>query len=310
MLIFVFFMLYDRPYMRQSQEPESKQASIVTTLLIVTISIFVLQQLLNVMFPNPHVYGNENLLMHDWLALSGQHFRELKVWTVISYCFLHSTYSLLHIVGNMLGLYFIGRMLEPILGRNKFLLLYFGGALIGGLVYLALHFNGSTPVVGASAAVFALLSLFCLLYPERPITLLLFFILPVTVKPKFVYWGSIGISLFFLLFYELPGKSHMAHSAHLGGILTGFLFYRYVYKSDSIFGSIASSTSIEQPAWFKRRKQQGKQVHYTVNRSTSDKDNLQNEVDRILDKINASGFGSLSEEEKLTLERAKDLLGK
>ena len=67
----------------------------------------------------------------------------------------------------------------------------------------------------------AILTLFCLLYPERPITLLIFFIIPVTVKPKWVFWGSLVISIGGILLYELPGHSHVAHSAHLGGMFAG-----------------------------------------------------------------------------------------
>ncbi len=303
-------MLYDRPYMRQAPEPAAKQMSTVTILILATIAVFVLQQVLNVMFPNPYSYGHENQFMNNWLALSGKNFQELKVWTVLSYSFLHSTTSLLHIVGNMLGLFFIGRIIEPVLGRSKFLILYFGGALLGGLAYLLFHFNSTGLVVGASASVFALLSFFCLLRPEQPVTLLIYFVLPVTLKPKYIFWASIGISLFCLLFFELRGQAHMAHSAHLGGILTGALFYRYVYRSDSLFGTAGTSATIEQPAWFKRRKQTERQINYTVNRTQTNKDGLQQEVDRILDKINTSGFGSLSESEKHTLERAKDILSK
>ena len=151
-------MLYDRPYMRQPQAPHPTQRMpVVTLLLIITICVFVLQQLFNVLFPNPYLPGNENAFMAQWFALSGENFRALKIWTLLSYSFLHSTQSLMHLIGNMLGLFFIGRILEPILGRHKFLLLYFSGAVCGGLLYLLLHFSGSTVVVGASAAVFALL---------------------------------------------------------------------------------------------------------------------------------------------------------
>jgi membrane associated rhomboid family serine protease len=301
-------MLYDRPYMRQPQAPHPAQRMpVVTLLLIITICVFVLQQLFNVFFPNPYLPGNENAFMAQWFALSGENFRALKIWTLLSYSFLHSTQSLMHLIGNMLGLFFIGRILEPILGRHKFLLLYFSGAVCGGLLYLLLHFSGSTVVVGASAAVFALLTVFCQIHPERPITLLLFFILPVTVKPRYVFWASLAISALGLLFYELSGRSHLAHSAHLGGILLGLVFYRTVYLPGSIFSTFGSGKShIRPPEWLKRHAKKGaEKLDYSVNRSR--RSDRQKEVDRILDKINTSGFGSLSEAEKSTLERAKDL---
>ena len=121
----------------------------VTQLIAITVAVFVLQQVMNVFFPG--IGGRDNRFLSEWFALSGQNFRELKVWTILSYGFLHSTAGFFHIFGNMLGLFFIGRIIEPLIGRERFLGLYLGGALIGGLVYLCFHFSGSGPVVGASA---------------------------------------------------------------------------------------------------------------------------------------------------------------
>lgn len=301
-------MLYDRPYMRENPTPGSNnKVSIVTTLIIINIAVFVLQQVLNVMFPG--YGGRENTFMTDWFALSAENFKSLKVWTIFTYSFLHSTDALIHIIGNMFGLFFIGRMLEPILGKEKFLLLYFGSTFFGGLLYLLLHINGVSPVIGASASVFGLLAVFCLVRPEQPITLLIFFIIPVTLKPKWVFWGSLGISAFAVLFYELPGHSAVAHSAHLGGIFCGILFYRYLYRSSLQFGG-SSRPTVELPDWVKRKNKTADKITYRVNRSTSDREALQEEVDRILDKINASGFGSLDENEKKTLDQAKDILSR
>jgi len=298
--------------MRQAPggEPEYAKTSIVTILLVITIAVFVLQQVLNVFFPAPH--GRGNSFLWEWFALSGENFRGLKVWTVFSYGFLHSTQTIFHILGNMLGLFFIGRILEPMLGRQQFLLLYLGSMLVGGVVYLAFHLGGFQYVVGASAAVFGILTLFCFLRPEQPITLLLFFVLPITVKPKWVFRVSLGITVAGLLFYELPGASGsvVAHSAHLGGMISGVLYYRFVYLRGGGFFSRpdAARASVELPDWFKRRKRPptSQKINYTVNRSS--RDELQNEVDRILDKINATGFGSLSDSEKQTLDHAKDIL--
>jgi membrane associated rhomboid family serine protease len=297
-------MLYDRPYMRHTSEPATKQSSVVTTLLIITIGIFVLQHMLNVFFPG--MDGRRNNFLTNWFALSGENFRELKVWTVFSYAFMHSTQSIMHLIGNMLGLFFIGRILEPLLGKQQFLVLYLTGALVGGLTYLAFHLNGSNPVVGASAAVFALVAFFCMRHPEQPITLLLFFVLPLTIKPKWLFWGVLGYSIFALLFIELPGNAHVAHSAHLGGFLLGVVYFRF-FTTQS-FASVSERPSIELPEWFKRKKNSDRNISYRVNRTNTKE--LQKEVDRILDKINSSGFGSLDADEKATLDQAKDILGK
>ena len=290
----------------------------VTILMVITIFVFVLQQVMNTFFPVTG--GRENSFLTDWFALSGHNFRDLKVWTIFSYGLLHSNAGFYHIFGNMLGLFFIGRMVEPLTGRERFLGLYVAGSLLGGAVYLLLHFNDPAlgqingelifqSMVGASASLMAILAFFCLLYPERPITLLLFFIIPVRMKPKWIFWGMLAISTGGILFYELPNKSYVAHSAHLGGMFAGILYCRYFHnRSISFFGSSSAQTTVEQPAWFKRREKKGQHISYKVNRSK--RDDLQIEVDRILDKINTSGFGSLSASEKQTLDRAKDILNR
>ncbi|MFP4674323.1 MAG: rhomboid family intramembrane serine protease [Opitutales bacterium] len=307
-------MLYDRPYMRQPYDADRTQVSAVTALLIVTISVFVLQHILLVFFPSAS--RGESTFMIKWFALSADNFRDLKVWTVLSYTFLHSTITFFHILGNMLGLFFIGRVLEPILGPRRFLVLYFGGAFLGGLIYLLLHLNGESPLIGASAAVIALLTFFCFLRPEQSITLLLFFILPITLKPKWVFRGFLAISTLGLLFYELPSvfnegvpqRGGVAHSAHLGGMLGGILFHRLVHLSNMPFTRRSLRPKMEPPEWMKRKQKIKNEVSYTVNRTN--RETLQKEVNRILDKINTSGFGSLSEQEKKTLDRARDILKK
>lgn len=301
-------MLYDRSYMRPPETPSIERASAVTILLVVTIAVFVIQQIVNVSFPGTE--GETNSFLSDWLVLNTENFKELKVWTIVTYAFLHSSYSIVHILGNMLVLFFIGRMIEPLLGKQQFFALYFSGAIIGGLAFLFFHLNDTTSVVGASAAVAALLAFFCMHYPERPITLLLFFIIPVTVKPKWIFWIYLGVSTYLLLFAEIPGTDNIAHSAHLGGFLTGVVYYRYIYSHQGDFGNTFAQPSIELPKWFKRRKKAEVQFSYEVNRPTRTRDELQEEVNRILDKINQSGFSSLNDHEKKTLDQAKELLNR
>ena len=313
---FTTFLLYDRSYMRAQEPPPTKHASAVKILLIATIGAFVLQQIINISFPGP---GNRpNPFFRNWLELNIQNFEELKVWTIVSYAFLHApitnaptihaTNNLIHILGNMLGLFFIGRIIELLIGRQQFFVLYFSGAVIGGITYLFFHLNDASSVIGASAAVSALLAFFCMHYPEQPVTFLLFFIIPMTIKPKWLFWGFLGVSTYLLLFSEIQGTNRVAHSAHLGGFLTGVVYYRYIYSRRSGSKSTFRQPGIELPNWFKRRKKTKSQISYQVNRPTQNRIELQREVDRILDKINKSGFSSLNDTEKEILDKAKKLL--
>jgi hypothetical protein len=145
--------------------------------------------------------------------------------------------------------------------------------------------------------------------PNERMTVLLFFVLPISILPKFLAIILAGLELFGLLFAELPRgglKTSIAHSAHLGGMLAALIFFR-VWSGASQF--VSSSPSIELPKWMKS-KRTGPDVagKFRVNVSR-DKD-IKQEVDRILDKINHSGFGSLTPEEKRTLDDARDTLGR
>lgn len=301
-------MIYDRSYMRQERgAPQAHKRSMVTTLLILTISIYCLQQSIDVFFPSTR---GQNYFLIEWFALSYPNIEDMKLWTICSYVLLHSTSSLLHIIGNMLGLFFIGRILEPIIGARPLLVLYSIGALLGGALFLLLHLNQNTVVVGASSSVLALLSLFCLLYPEERVTLLLFFVIPMNVQPKWILRLMLAYTLFGVVYYELLAYESslfaIAHSAHLGGILGGFLYYRWIRKNSrrTPHSGASLATSIEPPAWFQSKNKTADTHNYVVNRRAS----LANEVDRILDKINKSGFASLNKVEKETLEAAKENL--
>lgn len=280
----------------------SIQRSIVTQLILINVGFFILQNVLHILFP----YAS---FIEKTFAFSSTHFFEGKLWTLLSYSFLHSYPGLLHIFANMLGLYFIGRAIEPILGSRPFLTLYLASAIAGSLLYLCFHFDPSGPrgvLVGASAAVSGILAFFCLIKPEERITLLLFFIIPISLKPKWLLRGYATISLALLFTEELYGNGNLAHSAHLGGLLTGLLYYQFFYRdSPNIFRSF-QEPSIELPKWFKKQKKQTTKVRYSVNYSDSNAQ-LKSEVNRILDKINLHGFASLNEEEKSTLEKAKVL---
>ncbi|MEM9227950.1 MAG: DUF6576 domain-containing protein, partial [Verrucomicrobiota bacterium] len=161
---------------------------------------------------------------------------------------------------------------------------------------------------------FGLLVLYCLMHPNQPISLLLFFILPVTLMPKWILWGAVGINAVMFLFSELPSAlgyaaasgGHVAWSAHLGGMLIAYLYYLFRLNPERAASWLPrAQVKIEPPRWARRKQASagGK-----VNLNLSNRAALKKEVDRILDKINNDGFASLSEDEKTTLEKAKDLL--
>lgn len=312
-------MIYDRPYMRADpgNAPSDAKSSMVTTLMVITIGVFVLQQVVNVFFPALGERGSH--FFANWFALSEPNFRAMKVWTMLSYGFLHDPRVMhflfipipfAHLVFNMLGLYLLGRPVEEMLGRQRFLLLYLGAILMGGLVFVLANLHSYNVVVGASGGVLAVVATYCLLQPNRRLILLP---IPIPLKAIWIFWGMLGLSVFGLANEISPSTqaSGIAHSAHLGGMLAGIIYVRFFHQRTTPWpmGSPSVEPAVELPEWFKRRKARPveRRLTYTVNRNANRKD-LQNEVDRILDKINATGFGSLSEHEKQTLDHAKDIL--
>ena len=281
-------MIYDRPYMREAQRPGH---SLIKILIVANVTVFVLQLLLQGAFPT------------DLLALSSSGFL-FKPWTLVTYSFLHSTGQLFHIVVYMLMLYFMGKNLEQILNPRQLGTLFLGCILAGCIVWLAVNWGQAGPqLMGASAGVTGFLVYFCLNRPNEPVTFLLFFVIPVTLKPKWIAWGVFAFEMYNFLSHEIPGTTGTAHSAHLGGMLAAVLFYKFGMGMELRVPEFLRQNRVTRPT---SRKKTVRPTQYTVNHG--DNDALQREVDRILDKINAKGFGSLTPKEKQTLDQAKDIL--
>jgi membrane associated rhomboid family serine protease len=296
-------MLQDRPYMRDGYE--RPRTSVLTWLLSTMVGVYLVQTILARFFPAT-AYWFESAL-----GLSAYGLKSGFVWTLVTYGFLHDTGNLLQIIGYLLVIYFIGREVLPILGTRRFAGFYACSLAAGGLVSTAVHWRHPEMLFGASAAVWALVILYACFYPNREVTLLLFFVLPVTFKPKHLAYLLIGLDLFGFVFYELLGSVSplgvAAHSAHLGGMAAAWIYFRYLHETS--WGSGDGRAEIELPRWLKKNAAKAAPApHYSVN--IAGRGHIRAEVDRILDKINSDGFGSLSAEEKKVLDDARDLIGK
>lgn len=292
-------MISDRPYMR-SVGPNSGMTPLFW-LIGTLIAVYVAQRI-----------GADWLrtgVLTEWLGLSPEGLTGGRIWTLLTYGFLHDPGNLWHLLFNCLGLFFLGRIILPELGGLRFLLLYAVSTIAGGLFWVGINFSRGGLLVGASSAVLGMLIYFACMRPNERITFLLFFVLPVSVLPKFLAIIIAGLELFGLLFAELPRggfATSIAHSAHLGGMLAALILFR-VWSAESPV--IPASRSVELPKWM-RTKRANPDIggNYRVNVSPGR--DMKREVDRILDKINNSGFGSLTPEEKRTLDEARDTLGK
>lgn len=274
-------------------------------ILITLFVVFILQNILR------HWLGS--MFLEEYFALNLYRLREGWIHSFLTYGFLHSTDGALpwHLLFNGLMLYWFGREIEGRFGSERFLECFIFCILAGGMVWACLHFltGNAIIVIGASAGVFGTLYLFC---RARWHMTMEFLFLPLRFTGKQLFWVLFGFQMFFVLFAELPGTggTATAYSAHLGGMLGAFIYERKLLHRGSLIAFLRDklTPAVGKPQWEKRASAVKEKTgnKYTVNFSNRGK--VKKEVDRILDKINTEGFGSLTEEEKRVLDKAKDLL--
>ncbi len=299
-------MLYDRPYMRA--DPMDRGTPYLYWILGALIGGFILQSLFQ-------VWGGMGMSLVNWFALSVEHLMEFKLWTLLTYSLLHGSFW--HLLGNCLGVFFIGIILLPDLGHKRILQLFLGMVLVGGIVWSIMHLGmPRVPMYGASAASVGMALLFCLMYPQREFQLLLFFVLPVRFKTKWLLWLLLGINAFGFFFEELPritghgsmDLGNVAWSAHLGGMLVAYVYSLFMLSPEKLSWLPRPKVKVEPPRWARRKTSTSKTGKFKLN--LTNRGAVKKEVDRILDKINTEGFASLTTEEKRILDQAKDMLSK
>ena len=289
-------MLENRDYMRAASfEP---RRSVTVTLLIINVVAFILQ--------NVATFYAPSLPVGKYLALSKAGLSNGYVWQLLSFQFLHG--GVLHLLLNCWALYVFGRAVEDAVGRRSFLLLYFSSGVLGGLCQMvgallwSSHLGGA--VVGASAGVFGLVAAYATLYPERQLTLLLFFVLPISLRAKFLLLFSALMAVFGIVFPD----GQVAHAAHLGGMLMGIAYVRQIIHWQWSWLSFRRPPRRPPPRelvkvmaskWPGARK-----ASPGASDPISTEEFLSREVDPILDKINAHGIQSLTERERKILETA------
>lgn len=214
-------------------------------------------------------------------------YREFRIWQLVSYIFLHGDF--IHILLNMIILWMFGCEVERNWGTNNFLKYYFICGIGAGLFHVLLHLTSEIPVVGASGAIYGILLAFAMLFPDRPIILFPFFI---ALKAK--YWAMIFAAIA-LLFGLFGGQNGVAHFAHLGGMIVGFIYLKLSWKM-SLFG-------ID----FIKKKKGEWEFQKLINKRRKLLE-LRQSIDVILDKINEVGYENLTEKEKQVLKSASNIL--
>ena len=177
----------------------------VLVLIGVTVVIYLAQML----DPSANIEKQFALSTFDWIN---------RPWTLLTYMFLHG--SMTHVLFNMVTLYFFATFVIALVGETAFLLTYFAGGILGGLMYILFSYipvpliQAYGPVVGASGAIFALGGLLMVMRPNSRV--LMFFVIPMPL------WIAILVGFLIIT----PG---IAWQAHLGGLVYGAMvgwYYR------------------------------------------------------------------------------------
>ena len=278
--------LYDRPYWQGQGQPDGgggggtygggvfqgmpKPTTAIKWLLIANLVLF---------------FAGRFRGVHDWLAVAPVHWWQL--WRFVTFQFLHS--GPMHLLFNMIGLYFLGGILERSWGARRFTRFYLICGVVGGLCHMALvvvrilmnskGVHMADTLVGASGGVFAVIIATAILFPQLRVIALIFPMSIRTAAVLFLVMGIIGMLG--------RGEDKVAHAAHLGGAAAGAFWVWILPKLQQ--STRKARTRRGDGAWKRKLERQAQE---------------QAEVDRILDKIRQRGIQSLSSREKRTLQNA------
>ncbi len=214
-----------------------------------------------------------------------------RPWSLITYMFLH--WDVMHILFNMLWLYWMGKIFQEYLGSKKLLNTYLAGGLVGGLFFIAAYnlfplFSNSISIafaLGASASVLEITVATATFLPDYPIQLIFFG----TVKLKWIALITILLDLI-----NISGSNAGGHIAHLGGAFYGFIYIRSLQKGNDLTAWLTHFFDKFSSGKMKvAHRQKKKDEDYNINKKAK-----QERMDDILDKISKSGYGSLTQSEK------------
>lgn len=306
--------VFERDYMRPEFRggPPSggpRSWSVVTWLIVINVALFMPRFFSDA--EGSLVSSLESFGSLSWLQLAAG-----KIWTPVSYMFLHG--SLMHLAGNMFVLFFAGRHILAMLGQRHFLAIYFGGGVVGGLVqvFLGMLIGWNNPLIGASAGVIATVIALTALMPEQKVYLLLFFVIPIRMKMKTLALIFVVLDIL-MLCGDLLGWVDLGigNLAHLGGALFGWL-----YVKRGLPRSVRRRPSTDQSERWANRfggkrvvdaevtgASAGKKSWFT---SAKKKPYISKSVDEILEKISAHGMQSLTDEERQVLAKNSEELAR
>ncbi|MGE3877853.1 MAG: rhomboid family intramembrane serine protease [Planctomycetota bacterium] len=257
----------------------------VASLIAINCGVFALTVVIG-----PHLFGRS---LDGWLGVSLPGLVEgfgLGSLRIVTSQFTHAFTDPMHLFGNMLVLFFLGRMVESEVGSRGLVHLYLTSGLAGVVVALALFALTGHPdatLIGASGACYGIMVYGALMAPRQ--TVMLFFVVPVQLGALVGILVALG---FYYAAMQIHGldTSRVAHSAHIGGAAAGFIAFR---RFRGYYLALGSGRGAWFPGLARRRQER--------DRTTAVDKQLR--LDRILDKVQREGMSALSGEERRFLER-------
>tara|TARA_R110002096_G_scaffold10868_11_gene41048 strand:+ start:3624 stop:4556 length:933 start_codon:yes stop_codon:yes gene_type:complete len=302
--------IYSRDYMKEGGPNRGGMAGpgswgVITWILAINIAVFVISLFVDTTESSP---------IKDNLGLSIGSLTSFRIWTLLTYQFVHQ--SPLHLIVNMIGVFFIGRMLLGMVGKPHFLRIYFIGGIAGGIAQILFNLlvSSGALIIGASGCFTALILALATLIPHQSLNFLLFFIIPVKMTLRQIVYLMIAIEAITLIMgFTGPSEgTQVAVMAHVGGMLLGWAYIKYWFPRSG-----------KPKVGSRRRRKSLKEkfgIHVIKDTKVTDLDSdagpdkkapfVTADVDAILDKINERGFQSLTEEEKKVLKKSSNRLSK
>jgi membrane associated rhomboid family serine protease len=274
--------IYDRDYVREDQGGwlERSARTMVVNLIIINVVVY----LAEIFFTD--------LNLDKLLGVSPEVWRyPLGYFRLLTYGFAHDPKNAFHVLFNMYALWLFGQELEQTLGRKEFLSFYLSTIVLAGVGWVAVQNwtgSGTSYLVGASGGVMGVIVVYAMRNPHR--TIYVWFI-PVPV------WLFAGFIVLQDVFGAMRGGdlTKVAYECHLSGALAGFIYQKYQWH----LGRLVNFGGLSQ--MFRRGPKL--RVHREAD-APPVRDDLENQVDRLLDKIQRQGEGSLTAAERATLEEA------
>lgn len=276
---------------------EFQHGTVLTRIILINVIVFLIVNIVDHLLK---LTGSGHSLVY-YLALPGNVISALKHgWTFITYMFLHD--GLMHILFNMLWLYWLGKIFVEYLGSRRLVGVYLLGGITGGLLYILASmvfpfYFYNTFLLGASAGVMAVVIAIAILLPDYVIHLLFFG----GVKLKYLALASFIITSILDISQNTGGKI-----SHIGGALFGMIFILQYKKGKDL--SVFFIRIYDRIGGLFRRKSRIKVAYRKKSDSDYNEEKVkrQQKIDGILDKISKAGYESLTKEEKDFLFKASN----